>query len=98
MRCGNDYYDTSEFYCTECGNKGIPLFRQKSKVRESGHLKVLYCPHCRKDVNFVEIRPRSPYTLATFKIEFNEGNFENGVRKMTYRQCIAYHEQKGEGV
>ena len=87
-------YFTSDFYCTECGNRGIPLSRTIFAQRESGHLKNLYCPCCRKETNFVEVRPYSPYTVEEFKIEFSEGNFENGNRKMTYKQCLAIYREK----
>lgn len=87
-------YYVSDFYCTECGNKGIPLARTLWQQREAGHLKILYCPYCRKDVNFVEVRPMSPYTFEDFKIEFIEGNFENGQRKQTYKQAISNYKQK----
>ena len=33
----------SDFYCTECGRKGIPIIRIAGKEREAGHLKKLYC-------------------------------------------------------
>lgn len=46
----------SSFYCTECGNKGIPVIRKKGQLRKSGHLKKLYCLHCRKETNHVEIK------------------------------------------
>lgn len=84
----SNYY-ISDFYCTECGNQGIPLARTLWQQREAGHLKKLYCSYCRKETNFVEIRPNSPYTVDDFRIEFEEGNFENGERKMTYCQCLA---------
>ena len=49
-------YNISEFYCTVCGNKGIPLPRSYSSQRNKSHLKKLYCTHCRKETNHVEIR------------------------------------------
>lgn len=38
----------SDFYCMECGGKGIPLPRSKTRQREYGHIKDLYCCQCRK--------------------------------------------------
>ena len=33
----------SDFYCTKCGIKGIPVFRTVGTEREPGHLKKLFC-------------------------------------------------------
>jgi hypothetical protein len=88
-------YFISDFYCTECGNRGIPLSRTKFGKRESGHLKILYCIHCRRETNFAEVRPNSPYTKEDFMIEFKEGNFEGGLRKKTYKECLSDYYKKG---
>lgn len=70
----------SSFYCTQCGNEGIPIIRAKS-ARELGHLKLLYCTHCRNTTNHVEIRPFAQYTYEDFLKEFNNHNFDkNGQR------------------
>jgi len=42
-----------DFYCSECGFY-TPLARRCDKKKANGHLKKLYCPHCRKEVNFIE--------------------------------------------
>ncbi len=42
------------FYCTCCGNEGIPASRMDSSMREIGHLKRLYCLYCDKEINHVE--------------------------------------------
>jgi hypothetical protein len=65
-------FTQSDFYCPLCGNKGIPLARKRSKQREKHHLKVLYCWHCRVEVNHIECRNEEEVK------EFKE-NFENGV-------------------
>ena len=77
---------SSDFYCTQCGTKNIPVYRTKGQEREAGHLKKLYCYTCEKEQNCVEIKPNSgKYTFSDFLIEFEYGNFdENGNRKMKY--------------
>ena len=76
-----------EFYCVKCGNKGIPIQRKPWKKREAGHLKKLYCLHCKEEVNHAECHPGSNYTYDDFLFEFNNKNFnENGERVMTYNQ------------
>lgn len=79
---------TSEFYCTCCGSRGIPIARKAGRQREAGHLKKLYCLNCKREVNFAEVRPFSDdYEYEDFLLEFKYGNFnEEGLRKMTYRQ------------
>ena len=81
----NQFIDDNEFYCTQCGKKGIPVIRRKGKEREAGHLKKLYCLNCGKETNHVECRSWSGYTKEDFEIEFNYNNFtEDGLRKMPY--------------
>lgn len=79
----------SDFYCTSCGHKGIPIIRNPGKEKEPGHLKKLYCLYCNTEKNMVEVKQKGKYTLEDFIIEFENGNFENGQRKLPYRQFIA---------
>lgn len=79
----------SEMYCTKCGKQGISIPRNKGDKRKGGHLKKIYCPYCREETNFVEIPSKSSYTYEHFLIEFNKGNFINGERKQTIRQCLS---------
>jgi hypothetical protein len=78
----------SDFYCTYCGNKGIPILRT-NKAREPGHLKKMFCLYCQKENNMVEIKQNGKYTLEDFLLEFQNGNFENGERKLPYKQFIS---------
>lgn len=85
----------SDFYCTVCGNKGLPVVRTKGKEREPGHLKKLFCLHCQKECNMIEIKPRGKYTLDDFWKEYNYGNFdENGNRKEEWKNFIKNLENK----
>lgn len=68
----------SDFYCTECGNKGISCARQVGQAREPGHLKKLYCVYCNKVTNHTEIRPYGTYTKDSFDEEFELGRYSNG--------------------
>ena len=68
----------SEFYCVECGKKGIPIARKLGAQREAGHLKSLWCVYCQKQTNHAEIRPFGTYTVENFKEEFELGRFVNG--------------------
>lgn len=77
--------ETSDFYCTCCGNRGIPVLRRNGAYRELGHLKKLFCLTCQREVNHAEIRPFSKYTYEDFKLEFDNGNFNTeGQRVMKY--------------
>lgn len=71
----NQKMTTSDFYCTRCGNKGIPVIRKAGKQREGGHLKKLYCMYCKEEVNHAEVRPFGEYNYEDFKLEFNLGRF-----------------------
>lgn len=76
---GNRFF-ISDFYCTYCGQRGIPLARKYGKAREPGHLKKLYCLHCKAETNHVEIRPYGKYTYEDFYKEFISNTFKNGLR------------------
>ena len=75
----------SEFYCTQCGTKGLPIWRRAGKEREAGHLKKLYCLKCQKETNHVECKENTHYQYEDFKLEYEYGNFsEEGLRKQKY--------------
>lgn len=95
MRYSKDtrLYQLSDFYCTCCGHKAYPIMRTR-KHKEPGHLKKLFCLYCNKETNMVEIRQKCAYTLEDFLIEFNNGNFESGERKLPYKQFIAEMRKK----
>jgi hypothetical protein len=72
---------TSDFYCTKCGRKGIPLARKQGQQREPGHLKRLYCLACGEETNHAEVRGiGSAYTKEDFMLEFALGRFVDGNR------------------
>lgn len=79
----------SDLYCTKCGLKSIPIFRQAGKEREPGHLKKVFCVHCQEETNMAEIRPYGTYNLNDFWAEYEYGNFDkNGNRKEPWKQFI----------
>lgn len=46
-------YVSTVLKCTECGMI-FPIARPKSKRRQDGHIKDLYCPRCNKITKHVE--------------------------------------------
>ena len=75
----------NEFYCVNCGTKGIPVARIKGAERGAGHLKKLFCLKCQGEYNHAECVPYSHYDHNDFLIEFENGNFdEDGNRIMQY--------------
>lgn len=87
----------SDMYCTHCGQKNLPVYRQKSKERELGHLKKMFCIHCLQERNMVEIKSTfSKYTYEDFQLEFNYNNFnEEGTRKMPFKEFKKMLYKKG---
>lgn len=79
--------NVSDFYCTKCGKKGIPIARKIGSQREAGHLKRLYCMYCQEEVNHVEIRPFGQYDYGDFEREFELGRFVDGNR-IPVSECI----------
>lgn len=85
----------SDFYCTNCGHKGLPIIRKAGKEKEPGHLKKLFCIYCNQEENMVEIKSNGKYTLEDFLIEYNNGNFKDGQRLKPYKQFLAdYRKEK----
>lgn len=64
-----------DFYCINCGNKGIPLQRSKSLKHEKFHRKKLYCLTCKAEVNHVECK--SQEEVEQFLIDFERGVFKD---------------------
>ena len=80
---------TSEFYCTECGSKGIPIARKIGTKKEPGHLKKIYCLKCKKETNHAEVRPYGSYDYEDFLEEYSLGRFFEGkkIHVMNLMSC-----------
>lgn len=76
-------FETHDFYCINCGNKGIPLTRPSNKKKGEGHRKNMYCYHCKHIVNHIECR-----SIEDVK-QFQE-DFANGVFKEEAEQELLY--------
>lgn len=73
---GGTAVQSTDFYCTKCGEKGMPLARKKSRVREQGHMKKLWCIHCKEEINHIEIRPFD-YNYDELMKDLKEGKLYN---------------------
>lgn len=86
--------EMSDFYCVYCGTKGIPIWRKKGRAREAGHLKKIWCLHCKKETNHAECKPNTQYTYNDFLFEFNNHNFnEEGNRIKTLKELRRDYEK-----
>lgn len=47
----------SDMYCVECGGR-MTVPRPRRKTREKAHLKDMYCPYCKEDTKFREVREK----------------------------------------
>lgn len=74
-------YEQHDFYCLNCGNKGIPIHRNRGHLHAGGHRKKLYCLTCKCEVNHIEI------TTADALEQFKE-DFKNGVYKDEAEESI----------
>lgn len=66
-------YISNEFYCINCGERGIDIARNRGHQHKAGHLKKLYCIHCRKVCNHYECP--TPKDVERFKKKFAAGDF-----------------------
>lgn len=86
----------TQFYCTCCGSRGIPIPRQGRK-REAGHLKKIYCLNCGCERNHVEVQEWTHYSYKDFKFEFDNGNFsEDGSRILPYGEFRTKMQKEGK--
>ena len=68
-------YETVNFYCINCGSKGIPIARMGNNRKDKGHRKNMYCPTCRHTVNHIECKTSEE--VEKFKEEFKQGVYEH---------------------
>ena len=85
--------ESHDFFCTCCGNKGIGIWRNTAAQRGRGHLKKLYCIHCKREVNHYECYNEAD--VEKFKRKFENGDFkddciEDNVRNSSSRQDKLY--------
>lgn len=64
-----------DFYCINCGKKGLPLPRPKGSQKQPFHRKKLYCFNCQKEVNHIECRCYSE--VERFLEEFAAGAYSD---------------------
>ena len=67
-------YESHDFYCINCGNKGLPVFRNNGRLHSGFHRKKLWCCHCKTECNHIEIRNQEEKEL--FMEAFNNGEYK----------------------
>ena len=70
------------FYCINCGNKGIELMRKQGSQHGKIHRKKLYCIHCKTEVNHIECKTFEE--VEEFKINFENGVYEDEAKESLY--------------
>ena len=83
-------YESHNFYCINCGKKGLNIYRNKSHFHKKFHRKKLYCPWCKQYVNHIEC-----YTIEDEE-KFLE-DFKNGVYKDEAEESLAVSGLSGVG-
>ena len=68
-------YESHDFYCINCGNKGLPVFRNNGRLHEEFHRKKLWCCHCKTECNHIEIRNQEE--KEEFLEAYNNGEFRD---------------------
>lgn len=67
-------YENHDFYCMNCGRKGIPLSRRVSLQHGKFHRKKLYCIYCKEEVNHIECKTYEEVQI--FKDAFEREEFK----------------------
>lgn len=82
MKC-----ETHDFYCLNCGKKGIPIMRKCSHLHKGEHRKKLFCPWCKMEVNHIECRTMDE--IEKFKLDFAAGVYkEEALESMVFAATI----------
>lgn len=68
-----------EFYCINCGNKGLPIQRKVENQKEKFHRKRLYCIHCKQVYNMIECRNEEE--VLEFKENFAKGEYADEAKE-----------------
>lgn len=68
-------YESHRFFCTRCGNEGLPVWRSAAAQRGKGHLKKLWCVYCKEEVNHYECY--NEQDIKKFKRKFIRGDFND---------------------
>ena len=79
-------YESHDFYCLNCGQKGLPCQRKHGQQREPFHRKRLYCVFCKTDVNHIEIRNQEEKEI--FMEAYNNGEYKTESEE-SLRTCRA---------
>ena len=66
-------YTSNDFYCINCGNKGLPVQRNRGHQHKSFHREKLYCIYCKTEVNHIEVK--NNFEAEKFKEEFERGAY-----------------------
>lgn len=81
----NRTYETHDFYCINCGSKGIPLSRPLSKSKGKDHRKLMYCWKCKHIVNHIECL--NAEEVEQFLADFNAGKYiEEAKEELKFEQ------------
>ena len=67
-------FEQHDFYCINCGHKGIPIQRKKGHQHKNLHMKKLFCIYCQQEVNHIECK--TPADVKTFKSNFKKGVYK----------------------
>lgn len=74
MSKNNRTFETHDFYCIKCGNKGIPISRGRNHWHGKEHRKKLYCLYCKQETNHIECINQEE--AEKFKVDFLKGKYQ----------------------
>ena len=67
-------FESHDFYCLNCGKKGLPVQRKMGQQRGQFHRKKLYCIFCKTECNHIEIK--NEIEKEIFMEGYNNGEYE----------------------
>lgn len=66
-------YVDSQFYCLNCGSRGLDCLRKEGKIKKTGHRKKMWCFNCQQVCNFYEVHNKEEE--EEFRKKYKKGVF-----------------------
>jgi hypothetical protein len=72
-------YEQHKFFCIQCAREGLPIQRKVNHKYGKHHMKKLWCPWCKMEMNHIECR--NDQEIKEFKENYAAGVYKNEVEE-----------------
>ena len=72
-------YEQHKFFCIQCAREGLPIQRKINHKYGKHHMKKLWCPWCKMEINHIECR--NDQEIREFKENYAAGKYINDLNE-----------------